>query len=113
MSSCCVLSPQEARIEEELKGAKKTYGRERPFRILKEIQGQRRPIIDVERAKYFTESMKQTEGQPLILRWAKAMKHIAENITVYIDKDNLIVGRAVPLAATAFFILNWMVTFLI
>ncbi|MGI6225240.1 MAG: pyruvate formate lyase family protein, partial [Peptococcales bacterium] len=94
MSSCCVLSPQEARIEEELKGAKKTYGRERPFRILKEIQGQRRPIIDVERAKYFTESMKQTEGQPLILRWAKAMKHIAENITVYIDKDNLIVGRA-------------------
>lgn len=92
--SCCVLSPQEVRIEEELKGMKKTFGRERPYQILKEVQTQRRPIIDVERAKYFTESMKQTEGQPLILRWAKAMKHIAENITVYIDKDNLLVGRA-------------------
>lgn len=92
--SCCVLSPQEVRIEEELKGIKKTFGRERPYKILKEVQTQRRPIIDVERAKYFTESMKQTEGQPLILRWAKAMKHIAENITVYIDKDNLLVGRA-------------------
>lgn len=94
MTSCCVLSPQEQRLEEELKGIKKVYGRERPYKILKEIQKNRRPSIDIERAKYFTESMRQTEGQPLILRWAKAMKHIAENITVYIDKDNLIVGRA-------------------
>ncbi|MEL7566301.1 MAG: glycyl radical protein [Dehalobacterium sp.] len=91
---CCVLSPQEVRIEEEIKGREKNFPRERPYKILKEIQAQRRPIIDVERAKYFTESMRETEGQLLILRWAKAMKHIAENITVYIDKDNLIVGRA-------------------
>lgn len=94
MSSCCTLSPQEVRLEEERKGIKKSYGRERPFKILKEVQAYRRPFIDIERAKYFTESMKQTEGQPLVLRWAKAMKHIAENITVYIDKDNLLVGRA-------------------
>ncbi|MFZ7101285.1 MAG: (2S)-3-sulfopropanediol dehydratase [Peptococcaceae bacterium] len=94
MTSCCVLSPQEIRIEEELKGIEKLYGRERAFKILKEVQTQRRPIIDIERAKYFTESMKQTEGQPLVLRWAKAMKHVAENISVYIDKNNLLVGRA-------------------
>ena len=35
----------------------------------------------------------ETEGQMLCLRWAKAMKHVAENITVYIDEDNLICGR--------------------
>ena len=29
----------------------------------------------------------------MTLRWAKALKHIAENITVYIDDDTLIVGR--------------------
>jgi formate C-acetyltransferase len=38
--------------------------------------------------------MRLTEGQPLVLRWAKAMKHIAENITVSIDDDQLLVGRA-------------------
>jgi pyruvate-formate lyase len=38
----------------------------------------------VERALYFTQSMQQTEGELLTLRWAKALKHIAENMTVYI-----------------------------
>ncbi len=49
--------------------------------------------VDVQRAKYFTESFKTTEGQPLILRWAKALYHIAENITVYIDDNQLLAGR--------------------
>ena len=38
--------------------------------------------------------MRATEGQPLVLRWAKALKHIAENITVYIDDNQLLAGRA-------------------
>jgi len=38
--------------------------------------------------------MHLTEGQHLTLRWAKALKHIAENITVYIDDHQLIVGRS-------------------
>ncbi|MEN6485122.1 MAG: glycyl radical protein, partial [Syntrophobacteraceae bacterium] len=67
-------------------------GRERIYRILNSYKMER-PVIDIERAKYFTESFKKTEGQPLILRWAKALKHIAENITIYIDEDQLIVGR--------------------
>ena len=40
------------------------------------------PRVALERAVYFTESFKTTEGQPLVLRWAKALKHIAENISV-------------------------------
>ena len=35
-----------------------------------------------------------TEGQPLILRWSKALQHIANNLTIYIDEDQLLVGRA-------------------
>lgn len=95
LNNCCpVLSPQEQRIQEELMGkADYKKGRERIYKILEKFQG-KRPIIDIERAKYFTESFKQTEGQPLILRWAKALKHIAENITVYIDDYQLLVGRA-------------------
>jgi formate C-acetyltransferase len=73
--------------------AKYEKGRERVFRIMKSFQMQR-PKIDIERAKYFTESMKQTEGQHLTLRWAKALKNIAEKMTVYIDDHQLIVGRS-------------------
>ena len=53
-----------------------------------------RPRIDIERAKYFTDSMRRTEGQHLTLRWAKALKTIAEKMTVYIDDHQLIVGRS-------------------
>lgn len=50
--------------------------------------------VDIDRAKYFTASFKQTEGQPLPLRWAKALLHIAQHITVHIDDHQLLVGRA-------------------
>ncbi|MTI81616.1 MAG: glycyl radical protein [Firmicutes bacterium] len=94
MAECCsVLSPHEQRIQEEIQGKQNFEGRERVYNILNSFNTER-PKIDIERAKYFTESFKQTEGQPLVLRWAKAMKHIAENITVYIDEHQLLVGRS-------------------
>ncbi|MCE5334523.1 MAG: glycyl radical protein [Desulfobacteraceae bacterium] len=93
MNTCCeTLSPQEQRIQEEIKGIFNYEGRERIYKILNSFKNER-PVIDIERARYFTESFKQTEGQPLVLRWAKALKHIAENITVYIDDNQLIAGR--------------------
>lgn len=39
-------------------------------------------------------SFKETEGQPLVLRWAKALKHFAEQAAVAIFDDELIVGRS-------------------
>ncbi|ABO51254.1 Formate C-acetyltransferase [Desulforamulus reducens MI-1] len=94
MTTCCtVYSPHEQRIQEEMLGKNDfKKGRERIYKILESFNTQR-PIIDVERAKYFTESMKETEGEPLVLRWSKALLHIAKNMTVYIDDDNLLVGR--------------------
>ena len=95
MECCEVLSPQERRIQDDLLGKENAYlkSRQRVHTILNSFQGLR-PQIDIERALYFTQSMKETEGQLLILRWAKAMKNIAENITVYIDPHQLLVGRA-------------------
>jgi len=94
MSSCCnVLTPQEQRILEEQQGVQDFVGRERVYDIFNSFKGER-PKIDVERAKYFTESFKQTEGQPLILRWSKAIMHIVKNMKVYIDDRQLLVGRA-------------------
>ncbi|HWR42008.1 (2S)-3-sulfopropanediol dehydratase [Sporomusa sp.] len=88
-----VLSPQEKRIQAEIQGNPLLHTRTRTYDILNSF-ADTRPRIDVERAKYFTESFRLTEGEPLILRWSKALKHIAENITVYIDDHQQLVGRA-------------------
>ena len=85
-----VLSLQEKRLQAGTLPAAK--GHERATRILRAFQTER-PKIDVERARLFTESFKETEGKPLVLRWSKALLHIAKHITVYIDDDQLIVGR--------------------
>lgn len=94
MQCCEVLTPQEQRLYEEMQGKINIPGgRERAYEISAAFKG-KKPSIDIERAKYFTASMRQTEGQALVLRWAKALKHIAGNITVYIDDRQLLVGRA-------------------
>ena len=83
-----VYSPQEKRIKFE-----KITNDKRATKILLSFQGIR-PKIDIERGKYFTQSFKETEGQPLILRWAKALYRYAENAAVYVDDHQLIAGRA-------------------
>lgn len=85
-----ILSPQEERIEN---GTELENTNSRIRNILEEFRDTK-PKIDIERAKYFTESFKETEGEPLILRWSKALLHYANNATVYIDDNQLIVGRS-------------------
>jgi pyruvate formate-lyase/glycerol dehydratase family glycyl radical enzyme len=46
-----------------------------------------------EKARLITESLKQTEGEPAIIRYAKAHAHMLENIPVLIDDDELFVGE--------------------
>lgn len=89
-----ILSPHERRLQDALAGRPDRFraAHARAFAILDGFEGQR-PVIDVERALYFTQSFRQTEGQPLVLRWAKALHHIAENITVRIDPHQLLAGR--------------------
>lgn len=52
------------------------------------------PEIESDRAVLLTESYKETEGQPIIVRRAKAFSHILKNIPVTIRKNELIVGSA-------------------
>jgi formate C-acetyltransferase len=47
----------------------------------------------IEKARLITESYQQTEGEPPILRCAKAFSHMLENMPVLIDKDELFVGE--------------------
>jgi pyruvate formate-lyase/glycerol dehydratase family glycyl radical enzyme len=53
---------------------------------------QTRPQVCIERARYYTASMRQTEGEPQIIRQAKALAHVLDNLTVHIEPDELIVG---------------------
>lgn len=50
--------------------------------------------ISIERAKYYTESWKATEGKGVAtpVRVAMAMKHVYENMTHYVDPDDRIAG---------------------
>ena len=95
VTECCLRSPQEERLQDQIDGKVDRYRKthERVFRMLERFEGQK-PQIDIERALYFTQSMKETEGQPLVLRWAKALAHIAKNITVTVEEDQLLLGRA-------------------
>ena len=50
------------------------------------------PEIESARAKLLTESYKQTEGEPVITRRAKAFAHILHNIPIIIRDEELIAG---------------------
>lgn len=51
------------------------------------------PHICPERAVLITESFKQTEGEPMPIRRAKAMEHIFANMSIWIHDGELIVGN--------------------
>lgn len=52
-----------------------------------------KPAICIERAKLITESYKQTEGMPYIIRRAEGLKYLLEHMSIFIDDEELIVGN--------------------
>ena len=65
---------------------------ERIHRFQQKMAGRVASICS-ERALYYTESFRQTEGEPYILRKAKAFAHTLANMTIYIEPDSLIFGN--------------------
>lgn len=89
--ACCeVLSGQEHRI---LSGEDQRSPRPRINELLEKFRDDV-PRIDIQRAVLFTQSMKETENRPMVLRRALALKHIMENIDVVIQENELLVGTA-------------------
>jgi pyruvate formate-lyase/glycerol dehydratase family glycyl radical enzyme len=86
------LSAQEQAIES---GNKVLHGTvtDRVQRMYEAIRTYGPPRVTLDRAVLFTESFTETENQPLVLRWAKALKHFAEKVPATIFPDELIVGR--------------------
>lgn len=60
---------------------------------LREKMEKRRATICSQRAVLYTRSFQQTEGEPYILRKAKAFAYTLEHMTIYIEPDSLIFGN--------------------
>lgn len=51
------------------------------------------PGICSERCRIFTDSMKRSEGRPIILRRAEAFYEVLDRMSIYVNDDELIVGN--------------------
>jgi formate C-acetyltransferase len=51
------------------------------------------PFVCIERALYVTESYKNSEGKDPLIRRALALQHLLQNMTIYINDGELIVGN--------------------
>ena len=94
-----VLTPHEARIERgEPMGLVGDAAQSKRGRIQRMLEGFRdTPIqLNLDRARLLTESMKATEGQPMVLRWGKALARILEHHPIHIEEEELLVGSAGP-----------------
>lgn len=60
--------------------------------LRKELTEQK-PYVDGERCKIFTESMKTTDGLPIIIRRAKSFYEVLDKMTVWVKPGELIVGN--------------------
>ena len=66
---------------------------ERIARLRKSVFVDRYPL-SIEKFRLITESYRSTEGQPTILRRARAMAHVLDHIPIFIETDQLILGCA-------------------
>ncbi|MBC7338252.1 MAG: glycyl radical protein [Firmicutes bacterium] len=49
-------------------------------------------FLDVDRGRLWTESYRQTDGEPEVIRRAKALKNLLEKLSIWIKEGELIVG---------------------
>jgi pyruvate formate-lyase/glycerol dehydratase family glycyl radical enzyme len=60
--------------------------------LMKEVRREHLPLC-VQKARLITEIYQQTEGESEMLRQAKAFAHVMDNIPIWIDEQELIVGH--------------------
>ena len=72
--------------------ARKAIMNPRVQRLMTKLDVKQFPIC-VEKARLVVESLSKTEGEPQILRRAKATAHYLDNRTIFIEEDELIVGN--------------------
>ncbi len=94
-----VLSPQEERIERgQALGLVTKEAQRTRARIQRMLEGFRdQPIrLSLDRARLITESFRESEGQPTVLRWGKGLAHVLEHLPIHIGEHDLLAGSAGP-----------------
>jgi formate C-acetyltransferase len=94
-----VLSPQEERIHQgQPIGLVTEEAQRRRGRIHRMLEGFRdQPIrLSLSRAQLLTDAFRESEGQPVVLRWGKALAHILDGIPIHVGHEDLVVGSAGP-----------------
>jgi formate C-acetyltransferase len=66
---------------------------ERIENLRKSIEVEKYPLC-IEKSRLLTESFKKTDGEPMILRRAKALSHVLDNISIFLEYGQLIAGNA-------------------
>ena len=89
---------------EEIKPAPRAIRMSPTVAALRENLLNTMPSVCAERARYITEAYKKYEASPAVLRRAHALAHILENMTIYIQPGEIIVGNqaSAPRAAPIF-----------
>jgi pyruvate-formate lyase len=63
------------------------------IRFLREKVLNTKPSICTERARFYTEAYSEHEDQPVIIRRAFALEKTLQNMTIFIERDELIAGN--------------------
>lgn len=66
---------------------------ERIESLRKSIEVEKYPLC-IEKSRLLTESFKKTDGEHMILRRAKALIHVLDNINIFFEEDQLIARNA-------------------
>lgn len=64
----------------------------RTERLLKSIKVAKYPLC-IEKSRLITESFKNTDGEPMVVRRAKALAHVLDHINIFIEDDQLLAGN--------------------
>ena len=76
---------------------------ERVLRFKEKVSSQPHEIC-IDRARLFTESYKNTKKEPPVIRFAKAFRHVLNNMTIKIWEEEFIIGnRCSKLVGTPIF----------
>ncbi|MGX6979622.1 formate C-acetyltransferase [Vagococcus elongatus] len=79
---------------DKTQGSVNTMSKVNPrIQIMKDNLFKDKRQISIERALLYTESHKQTVGEPVIIRRAKAVAYILENVTISIREGELLAGN--------------------
>jgi len=83
--------------------------KERIAKLRKQLEVEKLPLC-IDKARLITESYRQTEGEPTIIRRAKAQANVLDHILIFVEDQELIVGNTAskPMGVEAdFWYDNW------